>query len=163
MIQRVQTLILLAIVILGVILFALPVVQFASPEAAMEQHLYELSARGLNEVTEQISTPDEVPTLNGLWGLMMATLIIPFLALVDIFLYKNRIFQARWNIFLAAFCIGYYAVLGLFIWVGKNQLGCEWHLDFGACLPLICFILTLMATRRILKDEALVRAADRIR
>ena len=32
-----------------------------------------------------------------------------------------------------------------------------------ACLPLVCLVLTVMATRRILKDEAMVRAADRLR
>ena len=102
-------------------------------------------------------------TMNGLWGLTVATVLIPLLALVDIFLYKNRILQARLNIFLAMLCLGYYALVCMYAWFGKHNLGTDWDLLFGACIPLICFVLTLGATRLILKDEALVRAADRIR
>ena len=36
-------------------------------------------------------------------------------------------------------------------------------LPVWAAIPLVNVVLTMMATRRILKDEALVRAADRLR
>lgn len=164
MIQRVQTLLLLAIVIIGVILFFIPVLQFTSYESADVQQMYELTALELEDVTPYtISTPDSVPSLNGLWGLTLTTALIPLLALVDIFLYRKRLLQARLNIFLACLCLGYYAVLFTFAWFGKTNLQCDWSICFGACLPLVCLVLTLMATRRILKDEALVRSADRLR
>ncbi len=150
MIQRIQTLYLLAIVILGVTLCFQPVLQFVSPEEAAELQVYELSALG--------GAP-----LPGVWGLMLATLLIPVLALVDIFLYKKRILQARLNIFTAMLCLGYYGVLAIYVWQAKLALGTDWHLLPWAAIPLVCFVLTLMATRRILKDEALVRAADRLR
>jgi hypothetical protein len=82
---------------------------------------------------------------------------------VDIFLYRKRILQARLNIFTVMLCLGYYGVLALYIWLAKMSMGLEWHLIPWASIPLVCMILTLMATRAILKDEALVRAADRIR
>lgn len=164
MIQRIQTLILLSIVGIGVLLLFLPVLQFVTPEHAMTQHMYEMSATSIIEVTpNQIAEPDEPITMNGSWGLTLTTALIPFLALVDIFLYKKRLFQARFNIFLAMLCLGYYAVLGVFVWFGTMQLAPEWHICFGACLPLVCFILTLVAIRYIIRDEALVRSADRIR
>ena len=94
---------------------------------------------------------------------MLTTVLIPLLALVDIFLFKKRILQARLNIFLAMLCLGYYGVLALYVWLAKISLGVEWHIIPWASIPLICFVLTLMATRAILKDETLVRAADRIR
>lgn len=149
MIQRIQTLYLLAVVALGIALIWLPVVQFVSPEGTALQ-VYELSALG--------GAP-----LQGLWGLTLATALIPVLALVDIFLYKNRILQARLNIFTVMLCLGYYGVLALYIWLAKMSLGVEWHILPWASFPLVCLVLTMMATRRILKDEALVRAADRIR
>lgn len=149
MIQRIQTLYLLAVVALGIALIWLPVVQFVSPEGT-ELQVYELSALG--------GAP-----LQGLWGLTLATALIPVLALVDIFLYKNRILQARLNIFTVMLCLGYYGVLALYIWLAKMSLGVEWHILPWASFPLVCLVLTMMATRRILKDEALVRAADRIR
>lgn len=149
MIQRIQTLYLLAVVALGIALIWLPVVQFVSPEWTALQ-VYELSALG--------GAP-----LQGLWGLTLTTVLIPVLALVDIFLYRNRILQARLNIFTVMLCLGYYGVLALYIWLAKMSLGVEWHILPWASFPLVCLVLTMMATRRILKDEALVRAADRIR
>ena len=150
MIQRIQTLYLLAVAALGILLIFMPVLQFVSPEEASELQVYELSALG--------GAP-----LQGIWGLTVATILIPLLALVDIFLYKKRILQARLNIFTVMLCLGYYGVLAIYVWLAKMSLGLEWHLIPWAAIPLICMILTLMATRAILKDEALVRAADRIR
>ena len=150
MIQRIQTLYLLAVVALGIALIFLPGLQLVTPEEAAELQIYEMSAIG--------GTP-----LQGLWGLLLTTILIPALALVDIFLYKKRILQARLNIFLTMLCLGYYGVLAIYVWQAKLALGVEWHILPWASFPLICMVLTLMATRRILKDEALVRAADRIR
>ena len=150
MIQRIQTLYLLAVVALGIALIWLPVVEFVTPEEASELQIWEMPAIG------------GVP-LQGLWGLLVATLLIPALALVDIFLFKKRILQARLNIFTAMLCLGYYGVLAIYIWQAKLALGVDWHIMPWASFPLVCFVLTIMATRRILKDEALVRAADRIR
>ncbi len=164
MLQRIQTLYLLGIVCLGIGLFFVPVVEFVTPIDAAIQRMFELGAVGMDEVTPNMDYIVVDPLhLNGVWGLTLTTLLIPFLALVDIFLYRRRILQARLNIFLALLCLGYYAILFTYIWFAKMNFGLEWHLTFWACLPLICFILTLGATRRILKDEALVRAADRIR
>ena len=150
MIQRVQTLYLLAVVALGIALIWLPVVQLVTPEGAEQLQVWELGALG--------GAP-----LQGLWGLTLTTALIPLLALIDIFLYKKRLAQARLNIFSVMLCLGYYGVLAIYIWLAKMSLGVEWHLLPWASFPLICLVLTMMATRRILKDEALVRAADRIR
>ena len=150
MIQRVQTLYLLAVVALGLTLMWLPVLQLVTPEEATELHIWML-------------TPLGGAPLQGLWGMTLATALIPLLALVDIFLYRKRILQARLNIFTVLLCLGWYGVLALYIWLAVISMGVEWHLTPWASLPLICMILTLMATRAILRDEALVRAADRIR
>ena len=150
MIQRIQTLYLLAVVALGIALVWLPVVQLVTPEEAEMLQVWELGALG--------GAP-----LQGVWGLLLTTALIPALAFTDIFLYKKRILQARLNIFLVMLCLGYYGVLALYIWLAKISMNVEWHILPYASFPLICMVLTLMATRRILKDEALVRAADRIR
>lgn len=150
MIQRIQTLYLLAVVALGIALIWLPVVQFVTPEEAAELHVWELTALG------------GVP-IQGVWGLLVTTLLIPILALIDIFLYNKRILQARLNIFTVMLCLGYYGVLAIYIWQAILALGVDWHILPYASFPLVCMVLTIMATRRILKDEALVRAADRIR
>lgn len=150
MIQRIQTVYLLLVVALGVALVWLPVVQLVTPEGATELQIWELTALG--------GAP-----LQGLWGLTITTILIPVLALIDIFLFKRRLLQARLNIFTIMLCLGYYGVLAIYIWLAKMSLGVDWHILPWASFPLVCLVLILMATRRILKDEALVRAADRIR
>lgn len=100
------------------------------------------------------------------------TIAIPLLALVIIFLYKRRLLQARLNIMNVVLCLGYYAMLALYVAfvvkgyepIGEHTLtGADWYLNVWAAIPLVNVVLTMMATRRILKDEALVRAADRLR
>jgi hypothetical protein len=152
MIQRIQTLYLLAVVALGITLCFMPVLQFVTPEEAETLQIWELSAFSYSSVP-----------LQGLWGLTLTTILIPLLALVDIFLYNKRLLQARLNIFTVMLCLGYYGVLAIYVWLAKTALGVDWHILPWASIPLVCLVLTVMATRRILKDEALVRAADRIR
>ena len=164
MIQRIQSIYLLAIVILGTVLFFVPVVQLTTPMDAAVQRMVDIEATGLDEVTPDIENLYVTPLeMKGVWVLTLTTLLIPFMAFVEIFLYRRRLLQARINIFLALLCLGYYGILGIYIWFVKTNWNMEWHLYFWACIPLICLVLTLGATRRILKDEALVRAADRIR
>ena len=69
-------------------------------------------------------------------------------------------------------CLGYYALLALYVtYVVKGyepirdvtMTDADWYLTIWAAIPLVNLVLTMMSTRRILKDEALVRAADRLR
>ena len=160
MIQRIQTLYLLLVVALGITLCFVPVVQFVTPEGAEVVRAWQLTAMGMTE-----TTVTELPAiqLNGLWGLLLASVLIPVLALVDIFLYNKRLLQARLNIFTIMLCLGYYGVLAIYIYLAKMVIDVDVYVMGWACLPLVCLVLTVMATRRILKDEAMVRAADRLR
>lgn len=150
MIQRIQTIYLLVIVILGILLCCFPPVQF-------------LPMNGTEYIT--LNTFHKYP-------LAIISIAIPLVALIDIFLYKHRLLQARINIVNVVLCIGYYAILALYITYivkGHEPVGgiilkdADWYINIWAAIPLINLILSLMATRRILKDEALVRAADRLR
>ncbi len=150
MIQRIQTIYLLLVVILGTLLCFFSPVQFLMPEA-----------------TEYVSL---MPFDK--WALAIITVVIPVLALVNIFLFKHRLLQSRLNIVNVILCFGYYAMLALYIAYivkghellgGSTLTGAEWYLSIWASIPLVNIVLTMMATRRILKDEALVRAADRLR
>lgn len=150
MIQRVQTLYLLAVVILGILLCCFAPVQFL-PAEGVEYVLLMPFAK---------------------WPLAVISVAIPAIALVNIFLFKHRLVQVRINVVNVVLCIGYYALLALYIafvvrgyeTVNDVQLaGATWYLNVWSGLPLVCIVLNMMATRRILKDEALVRAADRIR
>ena len=150
MIQRIQTLYLLLVVILGTLLCFFSPVQFLMPEATDYVALQAFDK----------------------WPLAVMSIAIPLLALVVIFLFKRRLLQARLNIVNVILCLGYYAMLALYVAfvvkgyepIGETTLsGAEWYLNVWAAIPLVNIVLTMMATRRILKDEALVRAADRLR
>lgn len=150
MIQRIQTLYLLLVAILGTLLCFFPPVQFLMPDGV-----------------------EYIPLLAfDKWPLAVITIAIPLLALVNIFLFKHRLLQARLNIVNVVLCLGYYALIALYVAfvvkgyepLQENTLqGAEWYLNIWAAFPLVNVVLTMMATRRILKDEALVRAADRLR
>ena len=150
MIQRIQTLYLLLVVILGTLLCFFSPVQFLMPEAA--DYIY-------------LTAFDK-------WPLAVMTLVIPLLAFLNIFLFKRRLLQARLNIMNVVLCLGYYALLALYTVyvvkgyepIGEQTLtGADCYLTVWAAVPLVNLVLIMMATRRILKDEALVRAADRLR
>jgi hypothetical protein len=84
--------------------------------------------------------------------------------LVSIFLFKNRVFQMRFNII--TFLLNG-ALIALMFWVGDNLAtalgGISNYKYIGAGMPLISIILLIAANRAIRSDEAKVRAADRIR
>ncbi len=150
MIQRIQTLYLLLVVILGTLLCFFSPVQFLMPE-------------GIDYVNLQAFDT---------WPLAVMTLAIPVLAFVNIFLFKRRLLQARLNIVNVIFCLGYYALVALYVAFvvkgyepihGMTLMDADWYINLWAAIPAINIVLTMMATRRILRDEALVRAADRIR
>ena len=150
MIQRVQTIYLLLVVILGVLQCCFAPVQFLPAEGVEYLSLLPYSK----------------------WPLAVISIAIPMLALVNIFLFKHRLVQARLNIVNVVLCLGYYALLALYIAFvikgyepieGVLLAEADWYLNVWAGLSLVCIVLSMMATRRILKDEALVRAADRIR
>lgn len=150
MIQRIQTLYLLLVVILGTLLCFFSPVQFLMPEATEYAHLYVLDK----------------------WPMAVMTIAVPLLAFLTIFLFKRRFLQVRLNIMNVIFCLGFYALLALYTaYVVKGHepindmplKGADWYINVWAAIPLVNLILLMMATRRILKDEALVRAADRLR
>ena len=161
MIQRIQTLYLLLVVILGTLLCIFSPVEFLLPGATDYVSLHALDK----------------------WPLAVMTIAIPLLALVTIGLYKRRLLQVRLNIMNVVLCLGYYALLALYVaYIVKgyepldavncqlstvncqlSTVNCEWYLTMWSAIPLVNVVLTMMATRRILKDEALVRAADRLR
>ncbi len=164
MIQRIQSVYLLLVVVLGIVLCFVPVLQLTTPLDAGVQRMWELSATGLTEQTPSLDQLCLQPAvLKGLWGLTISTLLIPLLAGIDLFLFKKRLLQARLNIFTVLLCVGYYGIIYLYGKLAAMSIGVEWHMTFWCAIPAVCAVLTLMATRRILADEALVRSADRIR
>lgn len=94
-----------------------------------------------------------------LLGLFMASAV---LALITIFLFKNRKLQFVLNRFNNIFNL---ILLGVFVYRILNLSG-EMEISekgIGIVLPIISIVLLVLANRAIKKDEDLVKSVDRLR
>ncbi len=120
-----------------------------------------------------VLTPDSsvTSTVFDFYSIPLALLLVLILVVdvIGIGLYKNRVFQIRFNIFNCILNLGVYALFVLFAWTTRAGLETEGlemtSLSYGVALtfPLVNIVLTYLAIRAIGKDEALVRSYDRLR
>jgi len=143
MIQRVQSLyLILAAIVSGLLAFIFPF------------YIYNGEMVGI----EQAFRADSL-LLKAIASLFMLSAM---LALVSLFLFKNRKTQIvinRLNIILN------FLLLGLIVYQLQTLSG-ETSVSekgIGSFLPLIVVVLLSLATKAILKDERLVKSADRLR
>ena len=105
------------------------------------------------------------------WPLIALAAIVMVMAVACIFMYKNRMRQAR--MVMVGFVLNLAYVFLLFFWAVdayaeavKNYMhlsGLEVTWTLGAYAPIASLLLFFLANRAIRKDEAKVRAADRLR
>ncbi|MDL2221630.1 DUF4293 domain-containing protein [Parabacteroides sp. OttesenSCG-928-N08] len=153
MLQRIQTVYLLIIVALTVAMLFLPLITIQSGE-----QFFTLDVTGFNTTIEQPQL------LVATWGLFALTAIIALIALITIFLYKNRVLQMRLSIFNALLMVGFYALVAFFVWKFKEGMEIDaFNVKLALCFPLISLILDYLAIRNIGADEALVRSLNRLR
>lgn len=84
------------------------------------------------------------------------------LALITIFVYKKRKLQislGRLNIILNFILLGFFVYWSLTL-PGEMQIS---EKGIGMLLPILSIVFLAMANKAIKKDEALVKSADRIR
>jgi hypothetical protein len=146
MIQRIQTVLLfLAAILLGL--------QFIFPYAS--------AAQGLSG-----SLDDGVFGVNDRMGLQINTGLALALAIIAIFLYKNRPAQSRITT-LAIFAGTVLAVsVAAQCFILIREAGSEVvniHYQPGIALPALSVLLLWIANRFIRKDEELVKSSDRLR
>lgn len=146
MIQRIQTIYLLAVIILIAQVFLFPFLTFFN-----ESESIALGAL-------QISTGEYVIPLAILFG------IIIIIALTTIFCYKRRLLQARLTVINTFLLLGSIGLVVFFSWQMKASLPSHAiHYNFTCLSPVVAIIFNYLALRAIRKDEALVRSANRLR
>lgn len=150
MIQRKQTVFLFLALLATIACLCLPVGSFEPQGMGTENQLMNL---WINETNGGRNF--------SVWALFAILLVTCPINTFAIFDYHNRKRQVRFCMFSMLMIIGWYIVYGVFSQV--LMPGFTFHVGFAACLPLIAFILLWLARHSILADEALVRAADRIR
>ena len=150
MIQRKQTIFLFLALIVTLACLCLPIGSFEPQGMGADNQLMNLWLTDANGGRNF-----------NVWALFAILLVTCPIDLFAIFDYHNRKRQARFCLFSMLMIIGWYVVYGVFSQVFMT--GFTFLIEFAACLPLIAFILLWLARHAILADEALVRAADRIR
>ena len=172
MLQRTQTLWLLLVVVCGILQCCFPLITLDNMQSGLSLGSvcqYQIGITGLEQTYQNGVELDEYVPVEGMtnWGLLIISIAIPLIAFVTIFLYKNRIIQARLCVINIILMLGYYALLIWYTWLALNMPeivhATSFNVEVPACLPLVSLVLTFMALRGILKDEALVRSMDRIR
>lgn len=155
MLQRVQTLYLLAIVVLsGFVIFS-PLADLINK---VDNLIYLVNFKGISLVQ---------PTGNiiesRIWGLTSVSSVVPIIALITIFSFKNRVKQIRLSVINMIFMISFYIFMILYVWPACERLHSDWHLRIVAVFPLIIIILNYLAIGAISKDEKLVKSLNRLR
>lgn len=153
MLQRIQTLYLLAALAFCIGCLCSPIAHFLVTGTGEPVHMYNLwltDAQGAH--------------LFSYCPVLMALLLITSTALVfDIFLFARRTLQMRLATFcitlLAAWCIAY----GILVYLLAGEMQATWRPHWTAALPPAALILVCLAFRGIHRDEMLVRSLDRLR
>lgn len=148
MIQRKQSLFLLAVVIIAIILFFLPFQKLTTPENTWAICL--MPGCSAEKITSHIYFP------------MILNAIVLVLSIATLFLYKNRVLQFKLSNLLVLFNV---MILSLFFLLDFTiiEQGTIISYQFGSFLPVVSTIFAYLASHFIKKDEQLVRNADRIR
>jgi len=155
MIQRIQSLFLLASVILLSILMYNP---FASFIVEPQMAKYTLGVFGLSVVDG--ATVEKVQSIWFLLGFIIVVLLISF---ITIFLYHRRILQIRLCILTIVMLVGLQGVMYYVVYAYGKNLNSNPIYSLVFIFPLIAAILNFLALRAIARDEALIRSLDRLR
>ena len=149
MIQRIQTIYLLLSIVLMVALNWLPLTTFGE----------------LNFFTYGIlATAGECALAITTYPIAVTIIASTILALIAIFMYKNRMKQVKVVSISIFLDIMFYPIFAAYIWYAKDLLSdINYSLSFALLIPIISIILKFLAAKAIKADEKLVRSADRIR
>ncbi len=158
MIQRKQTIYLLIAFIAMVLNFIFPIAEFiGSGGHQVEYYIYKVV-----DLTPGIKLDMDTSFF------MASTAFAGLVAigsLITIFLYKNRILQVKILRMLVLFILTHIALIFFFSIPNLEKItGNPVEYDYvGISMPLVAFLMLILAIKGILSDERLVRSADRLR
>ena len=96
--------------------------------------------------------------------LVILIIALGILAIICLFLYKNRKLQFKLSIFGVLFSVGFLFLEYIRVEnFKKDNLIQSGSYQIGALLPLIMVIFFFLAARGVYKDERLVKSMDRLR
>lgn len=180
MIQRIQTLFLALAALCMAMCFFSPAAQYTLQDLVLGQTTkaeLNLLAKSNPDMLDQIAAMEPIVVFSqkdsgfSTWPFIALAVLVTAIAVACIFLYKNRVRQAR--VVMVGFVLNLAYVFLLFFWgvdayadvvknyMHLNDISVTWTM--GAYLPIASLLLLFLANRAIRKDEEKVRAADRLR
>ena len=152
MIQRIQTLYLLAAFACCIGCLCMPIAHFMSSESMETADMYNLWL-----VSEGQHLFYFCPVM---MGILVITSAFVFM---NIWFYKHRALQMRLATFCMILLVAWYIAYGIICYMLTTSMPATWRPHWTAALPAAALILLYLAFRGILKDEMLVRSLDRLR
>ncbi|MDR1860808.1 MAG: DUF4293 domain-containing protein [Bacteroidales bacterium] len=150
MVQRIQTLFILAAVVLLGLLFTLPIVSSMDSGVVHTVKLSHAITQGSGGFN--ITTP-----------IAVLVAIIIAVHLVAVGLFRRRMVQVRLLVFALLLSLGLFGMFWLLWFLVHKATGGDTTFRIAFIFPIIIGILDYLAISNILKDERLVRSVDRIR
>ena len=155
MLQRIQTVYLLAATVLMSLMLFLPLAEIAAEGIGM----YSVLSKGW-----YMTGGEAAELAMATWPVFILVLFLTLITLINIFLYKKRKLQIRICIYSIILAFGLIGLIYYYFVVGFRQLDDPaYALQFPLVLPAVFIILIYLAFRGIRKDEIMVRSLDRIR
>ena len=155
MLQRIQTVYLLAATVLMSLMLFLPLAEIAAEGIGM----YSVLSKGW-----YIVEGETAELAMATWPVFILASVLSFLTFINIWLYKKRKLQIRICVYSIILAFGLIGLIYYYFVVGFRQLDDPaYALQFPLVLPAVFIILIYLAFRGIRKDEIMVRSLDRIR
>jgi glucan phosphoethanolaminetransferase (alkaline phosphatase superfamily) len=151
MIQRIQTLFLIAAAVLSGLMMTGDLLLLNNGTGT----IFSLGFSGLGEA-------DGDP-VQRLWPLMVIIAIVPLLAFTAIFLYRKRSIQMRIAMLTLLLSLGTILLGAYYVYMFDRKIDVTIIWKVRSIFPLVSAILAWLAYRSILKDEILVKSYDRLR
>lgn len=151
MIQRTQTLFLLAVAILSGLMLNGDLIILNTGTGT----LFTMSFLGLGEQGGEI--------IQQIWPLKVILALVPILSLVAIFLYRKRPLQMRVTMLVVLLSLGTLILGAFYILMFDRKIDVTIVWKVKSIFPLISAILAWLAYRAILRDDIRVRSYDRLR
>jgi len=154
MIQRIQSLYLVAIAILLGFLVFFPIADLVR---ISDESIYSFSLKGLVTANGDIVPNFSAYPISILFAIGLA------ITLTTIFLYKKRMLQIRLTVFNIVTFLGLQGVMYYYVSFAQSSMEGVVSYKLFFVFPTVCAILAFLALRAIARDEALVRSLDRLR
>jgi len=160
MIQRIQSVYLLAVAVAGILMYFFPLVSLVPSSVSSSPVIYHMSVLQV----EMLSGGQTSVYIRYWPSLILNAFIIAFSVYV-ILQYKKRPFQIKCANILMLLLIAELAILAFDVERLKSSAAPDHMTTYNVftAIPIIQVILARLALSGIKKDEALVRSADRLR